>query len=276
MEEKGGLFFRPRLSPDGKRLAVGEFTEEPQIWVYDLERGTRTLLATLPVSDAIWQPVWTPDGNRIAFWAGNLFWKAADGSGETQLLLSGEHPQTPSSWKPDGRVLAFYETHPTTQSDIWMWHRDGDGKSTPFLVSEFDEHSPMFSPDGRWLAYVSDESGHEEVYVRPYSGPVKKYTISTDGGREPVWSADGRELFYRNGNQMMAVPVKTGSEFSAGAPRVLFGGGHDSMSRGGSSYDVSPDGQRFLMIKTEPGSAPTQVHIVLNWLAELKRLVPAN
>ncbi len=134
----------------------------------------------------------------------------------------------------------------------------------------------MFSPDGHFLAYVSDESGRREVYVQPYPGPGGKLTISTDGGQEPVWSADGRELFYRNGNQMLAVAIRTEPTFSAGKPRLLFEGNYQLDAVGHPFYDVSPDGQRFLMVRPKGGGAPTQLYVVLNWGEELKRLAPMD
>jgi Tol biopolymer transport system component len=134
----------------------------------------------------------------------------------------------------------------------------------------------MFSPDGRWLAFVSNESGREEIYIQPYPGPGKKNLISTDGGREPVWSSDGRELFYRSGDKMMAVTIQAALEPAIGTPRTVFEGSYVSYAGGGNSYDVSPDGRRFLMVKSEEKTTPTQINVVLNWGEELRRLVPPN
>ena len=136
----------------------------------------------------------------------------------------------------------------------------------------------MFSPDGRWLAYVSDESGRYEVYVQPYPGPGGKWQISTGGGKEPLWARDGRELFYRNGEQMMAVEITTEPTFSAGTPRLLFEGTYLSGTVFLAYYDVSPDGQRFLMVQAseQQASDPTQINVVLNWFEELKQRVPTG
>jgi serine/threonine-protein kinase len=204
-------------------------------------------------------------------------WIPGDGSGTAQLLVQVE-ANTPaaSSWSPDGRILAFYDINPNTVRDIWTMPLDGSAEPTPILVTEFNEHSPMFSPDGDWLAYVSDESGREEVYVRPYPGPGAKHPVSSEGGREPVWSADGQELFYRNGDKMMVVAVETEPDFNAGRPRVLFEGSYAMGSGGGYNYDVTPDGRRFLMVRRQLGPAPRQINVVLNWAEELKRLVPVN
>ena len=148
-----------------------------------------------------------------------------------------------------------------------------NGEATSFLATSFNERSAMFSPDGRWLAYASNESGRSEVYVQAYPGPGGKWPISIEGGTEPMWSRDRRELFYRQGNKMMAVAVKTVPTFTADKPRLLFEGPY-ATSTLAPYYDVSLDGQRFLMIKAAEG--PTQINVVLNWFEELKRLVPTN
>ncbi len=171
------------------------------------------------------------------------------------------------SWSPDGQLLAFVEVNPTTGRDIWVL-RMGDRKAQPFLRTPFDESVPRFSPDGRWLAYISNESGRYEIYVQPYPGPGGKWPISTEGGTEPAWNPNGRELFYRSGYKMMAVDVSTRPGFAAGKPRMLFEGRYEPTPATFPNYDVSPDGQRFLMIKPAEASesAPTQINVVLNWL----------
>jgi serine/threonine-protein kinase len=155
---------------------------------------------------------------------------------------------------------------------------DGERKARPVLNTPALEVAPKFSPDGGFLAYGSTESGRLEVYVRPLSGPPRnKWQISTDGGMEPVWSRDGRELFYRNADKMMVVNITPGPAFSATPPRVLFEQHFDEGKAGTTGYDVSLDGQRFLMIQaTEPELPPTQIHVVLNWLEELKQQAPAR
>ena len=234
------------------------------------ERGTRVRMTT---SGENILPLWTPDGQRLLFSSfapgmEGIYSISADGTGEPEPFLSPDASASPHSWSPDGRHLALIMG--ATEVDIWVWARD-DGAS-PFLTSRFLEESPRFSPDGRWLAYSSDESGRPEVYVQPFPGPGGKLVISTDGGREPVWSPDGRELFYRNGFWMMAVPIQTEPAFQAGTPRVLFE--RRSPTATSSNYDVSPDGQRFVMIGLDPESRQSSVHVVLNWFDELQRLVP--
>jgi serine/threonine-protein kinase len=167
-----------------------------------------------------------------------------------------------------------YQTNPTSQLDIWVLNVEREGTPSPFLNTPFNEYTPVFSPDGAWLAYVSDESGQDEVYVTAYPGPGRKIAISTGGGREPLWSPDGRELFYRNegGDRMFSVPIESKSPFAPGKPRLLFEGRYDTFL-GAINYDISPDGRRFLMTREY---VPSRLHIVFNWFEELKRLVPGE
>jgi Tol biopolymer transport system component len=270
----------PRLSPDGRRIAVGMAEQESQTWLYDLSRESLTRLTSEGNSNQA--PAWTPDGKRIAFGSNkegptNLFWQLADGSGGLERLAATEYDHYPMSWSPDGQLLAFVEINPTTGYDIWIL-RLGDHKAEPFLRTPFNEGAPRFSPDGRWLAYVSDESGRYEIYVQPYPGPGGKWQISTEGGTEPVWNTNGRELFYRSGYKMMAVDIAAQLSFGAGKPKVLFEGPYQLLGVANPNYDVSPDGQRFLMLKPSESAeaAPTQINVVLNWFEELKQKVPAG
>ena len=180
------------------------------------------------------------------------------------------------SWNPDGTVLAYYVVD--AGRDIWMLPLEGEREPQPFVVTEFNERSPSFSPDGRWVAYTSDESGQDEIYVRPYPDSGGKVTISTEGGREPVWCAAGGELFFRNGVRMMAVSIETGETLEVGAPYTLFESQKfavELFTSGSQSYDVAPNCDRFLMIAgTDPNVA--RLRVVLNWTEELKRLVPTE
>jgi Tol biopolymer transport system component len=270
----------PRLSPDGQRVAVA--IEEPKqtIWLYDVARDNLTPLTYEGSVNLM--GAWTPDEKRIAFLSNkegpvNLFWQLADGSGGLQRLTTTEYTQAPSSWSPDGQLLAFYERNPTTGWDIWVL-RMSDHKALPFLNTSANEGAPQFSPDGRWLAYVSDASGRFEMYVQPYPGPGGKRQITTEGGTEPMWNPKGRELFYRSGNKMMAVDIETQPSFAASKPHILFEGPYLPAPAMLPNYDVSPDGQRFLMLKPAESAqgVPTQINVVLNWSEELKRLVPAR
>ncbi len=274
-------YFSPRLSPDGRRLAVGDNVSG--LWLFDLTRGALTRLAD--TAGAFPLPIWTPDGHSVTFRSVvgpslNLHWMPADASRAPQRLTTSENQQSPGSWSPDGQVLAFSENDATTGWDIWVLKLEGDRKPRPFLQTPFNEGGPEFSPDGHWLAYQSDETGQQEVYVRPFPGPGGKWQISTEGGTEPMWARNGREFFYRNGEKMMVVSVGTKPTFTASKPRQLFEGPYESGSLVFSfepNYDVSPDGQRFLMIKrSEQASTPTQVNVVLNWSDELRRLAPAG
>jgi hypothetical protein len=278
----------PRLSPDGRRMAVTIEESGVNIWLYDLVRDTLTRLTFQGGYNLM--GAWTPDGKRIAFesdmeGAGNLFWQLADGSGGLERLATSENPQVPNSWSQDGKLLAFIEINPSTGNDIWVLGMGdpslGSGqvrKAQPFLRTPFLESAPRFSPDGHWLAYISDESGRIEIYVQPYPDPGGKWQISTEGGTEPAWNRNGRELFYRSGNKMMAVDIATQPSFTAGKPRMLFEGPYVATTGTFPNYDVSPDGQRFLMLKpTESAeAAPTQINVVLNWFEELKQKVPTG
>jgi serine/threonine-protein kinase len=276
----------PRLSPDGRRLAVNIAEQGTQIWLYDLSRDTLTRLTF--EGSVNYLPIWTPDGKRIAFQSnkegpGNIFWQLADGSGGLERLTTSDYTQGPMSWSRDGQLLAFHEVNPDTQRDIWVLRMGdpsaGSGrvrKAQPFLRTRFDELAPRFSPDGRWLAYMSNESGRYEIYVQPYPGPGGKWQISTEGGAEPAWNPNGRELFYRSGDKMMSVDIATQPGFAAGKPRMLFEGRYEPPPFPIANYDVAPDGQRFLMIKASEEGASTQINVVLNWFEELKRRVPVG
>jgi serine/threonine-protein kinase len=272
----------PRVSPDGLRVAVTISDQEAHIWVYDVAKDTlRRLTLEGSVNNV---PTWLPDGRRIAFRSnqgggpGSLFWQASDGSGGAERLTTSEYTHLPNSFSADGQLLAFQENNPQTGRDIWVL-RLIDRKRQPVLQTPFQETAPKFSPDGRWMAYCSDElSGRSEVYVQPYPGPGGKWLISSEGGQEPVWNPNGRELFYRSGSKIMAVEVDTKSGFSAGTPRMRFEGAYLPTPVVVPNYDVSPDGQRFLMLKPAETqtSAPTQINVVLNWFTELKQRVPAG
>jgi serine/threonine-protein kinase len=270
----------PRISPDGQRVAVGIAEHETQLWLYDFSREALTRFTF--EGNVNLNAIWTPDGKRVAFQSSkegppNIYWQQADGSGGLERLTTSEYAHVPMSWSPDGQLLAFIEVNPSTQRDIWIL-RMSDRKAQPFLKTRFDESVPRFSTDGRWLAYASNESGRYEIYVQPYPGPGGKWQISTEGGTEPAWNHNGRELFYRSGNKMMAADIATQPSFAAGKPQTLFEGPYERSPATSPNYDVSPDGQRFFMLKPseQEAAAPTQINIVLNWFEELKRRVPTD
>jgi eukaryotic-like serine/threonine-protein kinase len=271
----------PRISPDGQRLAVGIREEGGQVWLYDFGRKTLTRLTFGGNGND--NPVWTADSKRLAYVSGNgnagrptILWQSADGSGGAEALTAGQYACVPGEFSRDGRLLAYVEINPSNGYDIWVL-RLADRTAEPFLRTPSYESAPSFSPDGHWLSYVSDESGQFEVYVQPYPGPGAKYQISTEGGSEPVWNPNGQELFYRNGDKMMAVDITTQRGFSIGQPRMLFQGSYVSTLGTLPFYDVSPDGQHFLMLKpTGQNTSLTQIVVVQNWFEELKRLVPTG
>ena len=201
------VYLTPRLSPEGDRVAVAIGQD---VWVYYIEQGTRTRLTFDGETNG--DPVWSPDGSRIVFRSRkdasdfDTYRMRADGSGEVEpLLVVPEIAHNPHSVSPDGKLLAFYEWVPAAHRDrdIWLLPLEGEQAPEPFAVTPFNERSPSFSPDGRFLAYVSDESGQDEVYVQRVSGPGGKVPVSTAGGREPVWSRDGKELFYWSEHRLM-------------------------------------------------------------------------
>ena len=273
-----------RLSPDGRQVASTIADASIDVWVYDISRGT---LTRLTFEGRNGHPIWTPDGMRLTFRSNreggplNLFWKPADGSGAAERLTTSEQDQSPTSWSPDGQVLAFYERsfaegQASTDRNIWVVPLEGEREPRPFLQTPFNEGGAVISPDGRWLAYVSNESGRFDVYVQPFPGPGGKRQISTEGGNEPVWSRNGEELFYRNGNQMMAVEITTEPTFSAGTPSILFEGAFRRGSVLRADYDIAPDGQRFVMLQQGGTDALTQINVVLNWFEELMQRVPTG
>jgi serine/threonine-protein kinase len=261
------------ISPDGRRAALTVQDSRWDFWIHDLVRHTQTRLATGDGSSQ-W-PQWMPDGSRLVYRGTrtgfrNLYWNAVDGTGQEERLTTSEKLQTPASVSPDGQLLAYTEIDPLTGSDVGMLSLGGAHESRAFLNTLAAEDGLRFSPDGRWVAFQSDESGRNEIYVQPFPGPGGKVPISTEGGQLPVWSRDGRELFYVNGLKMMVVGVTTQPTFTAGAPRPLFEGRYEP-----TRYDVSPDGTRFLRIQpTDSEQAATQIIVVLNWTEELRRLVP--
>jgi len=262
----------PRISPDGKHVAFAIRDQLTDVWVYDVDRGTLGRLTFLPSESET--PVWSPDGRRIVFSATRdgkprlVLAKNFDGTGVEEPLRSSDQHEHVTSISPDGKTVLYTQFTSASAGDLWMLR---DGKPQVLLVTPFEERGARFSPDGRWIAYASNESGRPEVYVIAANGGGK-WQISTSGGLSPVWSHDGRELFYRNGNDMYAVEVQQKDTFVAGSPHVLFSGDYQSLARGDADYDVSPDGQHFLMLAREKEQKPPPVILVTNWYEELKRI----
>jgi serine/threonine-protein kinase len=276
-----GLGFQFRVSPDGRRLArpngVGPLRD---LWIDDLERrGTPTRLTTRAVIN---NPIWTPDGKRVIYTSGvpngNLFWQLADGSGAEERLTTGPNHQTPASVSPDGATLAYTETTDQGAGDIWLLSLREPRQARRLIATPFYEGRPMISRDGRWIAYQSNVSGQHEVYLSPISDGSRRFAVTKGGGWLPLWSYDGRELYYRTedhhlaSGQMMSVPVDTRGtvEPTLGVPRVLFPTPYQGEG------DNTADG-RFLMLKSPPRVSSSRViNVVLNWFEELETKVPAR
>ena len=271
-----GDYSNPRLSPDGKKLAVCIYdgqTRSRDIWVLDLERGTRTRLTNDPADDM--NPAWSPDGMWVAFSSDrkgqrDVYRKSLQG-GDDQLLYVSPVTKSVSDWSPDGRQLIF--TGPQGEgSGISFLRTDAAESSEPvrWLTSRFAPGSGQFSPDGRWIVFTAAETGRNEVYVAPVSGPGAKVAVSTAGGILPRWSRDGKEIFYLTPqrDKLMVASVTTGAAFDAGPVRELFQ--LEVADALGSLYDVSPDGQRFL-VNVRVGEAVAPITVVVNWMADLKK-----
>jgi Tol biopolymer transport system component len=264
----------PRFAPDGKRVAVAVGARPPDIWVYDIAAGT---LARLTSEAANLRPEWTPDGKRIVFLSNRsgefgIWWRAADGTTPPQKVFESRDQAQEVVAAPDGGVLV-YRLNPSGGS-YGVWFRSLADVTTPkpfVSTASYHELMPSLSPDGRWLAHVSDETGAMEVYVRPFPGPGARYLVSAGGGSEPLWAPDGRRLFYRNGRQMLAARVATVPAFSVTGREVLFEGNY-STNASHQNYDVTPDGQGFLMLQPD---SDVEVVVVLNWLTELRARIRA-
>ena len=288
------LYNQPRLARDGNRVAVQIPDQGNDIFTLDLERGTRTRLTFEAGGESY--PVWLPDGRSIIYASAregvqNLYRRAADGTGVEERLTTSANSQRPTSFSPDGKHLVFEENTPKTSWDVGLLALDGQMRTTYPIQLQFDERNPEISPDGRWLAYESNESGQAQVYVRPFPAGDALYQISRDGGRTPAWAPNGRELFFAEGNSLMAVSVGSTDNFTHGNPAKLFEGmslvfdartansGASASAGAYRMYDISPDGKRFLMareVTNHAASIPASMVVVLNWFEELKAKVAAR
>jgi serine/threonine-protein kinase len=262
----------PSVSPDGRLAAVSIQGPTQTLWIYDFARSTMT---TLPSNGSSQAPSWTPDGTRLVYRgtrAGyrNLYWRSADGAGDEERLTTSDTLQTPSLLARDGVHLPFTDTGANTSQDVWMLDlRQQPRVPQAVIATRFSEAAGPLSPDGRWLAYLSDESGRVELYLRAFPAGGGKIAISKDGASEPRWSRDGRELFYRNGDKLMAVTIGAGASPQPGSPHVLFEGRYQLTDTGAGGYDVAADG-RFLMIQpTAPNDSPSRINVVLGWLDDV-------
>jgi len=275
----------PRVSPDGTRVALEVADQERDIWVWNFARETLIRLTDNPGRDGF--PLWTRDSQRIIFGSArsaftNLFWRAADGTGSVDRLTESRKIQFPYSISPDGTRVVFREDDPETGLDIAMTSLRGEPATAPLIRTPFDELNGEISPDGRWLAYQSTESGQDEIYVRPFPNVNDgRWDVSSGGGTRPLWARNGQELFYLAPDGLNVVAIEGGSSFKAARPiRLIERRYFAETAFIGRTYDVSPDGQRFLMIRPSGGgvkdTARSSIVIVQGWFEELKRLAPAK
>jgi len=269
----------PRISPDGRRIAVERGAgAEQDVWVHDLDRGTFSPLTREPGVDRA--PLWTPDGDDIVFTSSrdggaiNLYQRSADGTGPATRLATSDNAQFPYAWSPNGQDLIFVEQTQgaDTTLNIHLLPMVADPRPRALVEGPFQSSNPAISPDGQWLAYRSNESGRDEIYAERFPELGDRVQISTDGGQAPLWSSDGQELFYRDGDAMMRVAIDTGPPLGAGLPERLFDGSY--LNDASRNYDVTSDGTRFLMIRDTASAPQFNFHVVLNWLEEIKASVP--
>ncbi len=284
-----------KISPDGNKVALTIASGNRDIWVWDIPHKIPTKLTFDKADD--FSPIWTADGKRLVFYSvrggglGGMYWKSADGIGEDELLVSKpDRVIAPWSFSRDGKMLAVTELSlAPLGTDIGMLSMEGKREMKELLQEKHWELEPQISPDGRYMAYQSDESGKGQIYVRSFPDVNKggKWQVSSEGGGSPLWSPDGRELFYRSGDATMAVEVETDPTFKRGNPKTLFKGMYYSSTSKNitlTPWDISPDGKRFLMIKpaAAAGAAPTaaspqpKIIVVVNWFEELKQRVPVK
>jgi serine/threonine-protein kinase len=287
------------ISPDASRLAITVFEGgSSDLWIYDIARDTRTRLTFQAdgrpgINTA---PRWTPDGNGVVYtsywlaadsgfeWRSALFWKAVDGSREPVRLTPDDAPMRPASgsFSPDGSALALYATSADTGFDLWLLRLPGADLSGAapleaevFLRSPYLETFPRFSPDGKWIAYMSDESGRREIYVRQYPGSGGKVQVSTGGGVRPSWHPSGREIFFQLRNQWYAAEVAISASIKFGKPRLLFEGPY--ISAPGFSWALAPDGDRFLVLENPAQFEPTRdLTVVTHFFDEIRRRTAAR
>ena len=271
---------QPRVSPDGKQVLLRRSAQpDCSLWLLDLERGT---LSRIGLDGDNHNPLWLADGERFLVSRQvqgsqdrQVYEQRIDGGGPPERLVTNEFAALAESVSPDGRFLAVTRDGRRDRNDILVFDRE-TGETRPFVATDFDEDHPAFSPDGTLLAYAASDTGRSEIYVRPFPGPGATYAISTHGGTGPVWSRDGRELFYAEGNKMMRAEIRRTPRFTASAPQRLFESAEFVWERR-RNYDVLPDGSGFIMVRRGAGTPATRsLRVVLDWFTELERLAPAG
>jgi serine/threonine-protein kinase len=272
-------YYDPRLSPDGRAVAVEVLEDGDDIWVLDLTRGTQTKLSLGANEDET--PAWSPDGRWVAWSASRdakrvILRKRADGSGPEETVWSGPEHVHVIAYTPDGKSLLFEKQTLNQNTDVMLLTLDGSGTDRLVVGSPFNEVGARLSPDGRWLAYMSDESGIPQIYVQPFPALDARFLISPSGGAEPVWSRDGRRLFYRVNSATWSVSIAPGQAFKASIPeRLVESRGYQNKAVTHTGYDVAPDG-RFLVIGDTSPQAAEVLNVIQGWFTELNRLVPTS
>ena len=275
-----GLCGSPAISPDGRRIAF-DFDNGPNRDIWTAEIGSGHVQRMTFDREVDHAPVWSPDGSRIVFDShrsglGDLYVKTVSGASSENRLLGWKEATGATDWSRNDAFIAFTSWIQVNNADIWILPLQAGGKPFPYLQTKSNENGARFSPDTRWIAYASDESGRAEIYVQPFDGasPASggKFLISNGGGSQPVWRGDGKELFYLSlDNKLMAVEVDTKGTFRSREPKPLFV--IDGLARWGprNRYDVSPDGQRFLVSIVWRPTPPVPVNVFLNWPAQLEK-----
>jgi serine/threonine-protein kinase len=274
------------VSPDGTQVAVSITDENEDIWVWDFRQQRLNRVTSDTAADR--GPVWTQDGQRIVFHSlregpFNLYAQLADGTGPAERLIESTNQQTPSGVSPDGKQLLFFEAVPGMRRDLFLLELDGTRRVRPLLQTPFEERNGLISPNGHWLVYESDRSGRFEIYVRPFPDVnAGQWPVSTAGGMRPIWARSGHELFFvaPDGALMTVRVADHGSIWDASTPvKLVEGRYYNEQTAGlGPTFDIAPDGKRFLMIKEVGGDPPPPAGIIVaqHWVEELKRLVPTK
>jgi Tol biopolymer transport system component len=264
-----------RISPDGRRVATCRAGDPAGIWLLETARGVPSRLTSSPALT----PLWSPDGRTILFSRFAIYRINADGTGIAEPITQSPNRQSVSDWSSGGRFIIYSEMAPDTASDLWVSPVTPEGRPSPgakpwpYIREPFNQVSARFSPDTRWVAYMSDESGQGEIYVRSFPEPREKLRISTSGGAYPQWGSGGRELFYqsREGKLMVVTLTPAGTSLTPSLPRELFALPID-INRGPNPYEAAPDGQRFLV--SDVAAGPEPVTVIVNWQALLRKGAP--
>jgi serine/threonine-protein kinase len=274
--ESAQVYLHPRLSPDGHRIAVEvQGAAGADIWITDLAEHTTERLTREGYNN---RPEWTPDGRRVMYTSSRapsnaLWWQPADGSADAAMLLHTTNPIREGVFTPDGHAVVYRVDTPDNNRDIYLLPLRGDQKPVPLLTTINDDKEPRASPDSKWLAYVSNETGREEVYVRALSGTGGRVPVSVGGGGEPLWSRDGKRLFYRSGARLLAATIATEPSLAVTARESLFEGPF-ATDIYHPNYDVAPDGKSFVMIR--PVEEDRHLVMVVNWGQELRQRAGGN